>query len=149
MATTPTKSAHDERATVTFIVTTEADGLSDIADLTGFGIVALEGSTAWTAAGVELLGSNRSSANMRPISNGGTTGSTSRHRLSSDSIPTATSHIFPMPERSSDGTFVGRDVFTGMRFMQLFSGSTASTAVVQQAARTWFGYLVPAAIRRY
>jgi len=138
MAEFPTKRIPDHKDFVSITVTTETDGLSNVVDIGGFTPLALEGSTAWTAAGVEFLVSQRSTASLLPIAFD-STGSTLTQRLSSDHIPAATPHLFPFPSVSTDGG--NFEVYRGLRYLQLFSASTNSTAIIQQAAREWFVYL--------
>jgi hypothetical protein len=140
MATFPVKRTPDQRTYATITITTETDGLSDVIDLGGLHPLALEGSTTWTAAGVEIRGGMRSSGSIFPINNG-TTGSTLTQRISSDSIPISSATLFPMPSVSTNAQSFNTDIYRSLRFLQLFSASTNSTAIVQAAARTWYVYL--------
>ena len=131
MATLPTKRTPDQRSYVTATVTTEADGLSDVLDLGGLNPIAIETSTAWTAAGMDFLVSQRSSANLSQLV--GSTGS-SNIRISSDAITTGAARVIGLSANEQVNLM-------GSRFLQLRSASTASAGVAQGAARELFVYL--------
>jgi hypothetical protein len=46
-----------------------------------------------------------------------------------------------MPSVSTNAQSFNTDIYRSLRFLQLFSASTNSTAIVQAAARTWYVYL--------
>ena len=96
-------------------LSTAADGLSDVADLAGGSLCAIEMSTAWTEA-VLTFKAGRSSGELFDLY--GSTG---------DEITITTT--------GSRMVTIDPVLFTGLRFWQLRSG-TAAAAVAQAAART-------------
>jgi len=119
MATYPGKRTPDQRAFAAMTVTTAADGLSDVLDCGGLALKALELSSAggWTAANLAFLVSYRSTDTLKELWN------------SSTGAPVAVNMT------TTGGRFIScGPAFEGVRFLQLASINTASTAAVAQAA---------------
>ena len=119
MATLPNKSVPDQRGFVACTISTAASGLSDVCDVTGYCVDAIEMSTAgaWTAANLAFLVSARSSDSLRELWDGST------------GAPVVVNMT------TTGGRFVAAPKsFEGARFVQLASINTASTAAVAQGA---------------
>jgi len=116
MATNPIKTLGSDKTYVTVTVTTAATGLSDVVDLSGYTLHSMQMSTAWTAATVTFMGAVSSSASLRSVRTGA--GGTE------------------LAYTTSNGylNLFGPSIFTGIRYLQLRSGSTASP-VAQAAER--------------
>lgn len=129
MAIFPTKRTPDQRDFVAFTLSTAADGLSDVADLGGLRLAGIEMSTAWTAADLAFLGSPLSTARMSEV------------YLTALSTAPA---VFQIATTANRLIGLNSQGFDGIRFLQLASVSTASTAALAQAAeRTVRALLAP------
>ena len=117
MATNPTKSVLGQKSRATVTISTATTGLSDIIDIGNYGVRSIEMSAAWTAASITFMGAASSTAAMK-------------------SVRTTTASL-ELTYISSQGYVMAVDPthFSGMRYLQLRSGSTA-TPVAQVAART-------------
>lgn len=133
MATLPDRRTPDQRIHLNLTVTTAADGLSDVGDLSGLACVGVEMSTAWTAADLAFYGSPLSSANMYPVY---------RHT----NVSTGPVNLLQLATTASRIVGLEGRALHGLRFLQLASISTGSTsAVAQAAARTVRLLLAPPA----
>lgn len=120
MATIPGKSVPDQRSFAAVTISTAASGLSDVVDMTGYSLKAIELSSAagWTAANLAFLVSYRSSDTLKELWD------------SSTGAPIA------LNMTTTGGRFIAitGNQFDGVRFIQLASINTASTAAVAQGA---------------
>lgn len=119
MATFASKRTPDQRDYVSLALSTAASGLSDVADLGGLSLAAIEMSTAWTAADIAFLGSAQSSAALKEV-----------WRAADSTAPVQAIYA----TTASRVIGLNSDLFRGLRFLQVGSISTASTAAVAQAA---------------
>src|SRR3989304_5997499 len=117
MANRASKSSPDLRDYIGLAFSTAAGGLSEIADLGGHTLAAIQMSTAWTDAPITFFGSFKSSASSDLLNVFSSTGG-------EISYATTASRMMAVDPVS----------FLGFRFLQLRSGD-ASTAVAQVAAR--------------
>lgn len=116
--TQPIKPYPGHKTYATAIITTEADGLSDVIDLGGLQLNSVQMSTAgWTNAGLTFRGSAKSSDEMQSI----------YHTTAAIELNYASS--------ASYAVSVDPKLFAGYRFIQLRSG-VDGTAVAQAAARS-------------
>lgn len=113
------KQTPDQRDFVAMTLTTAADGLSNIADLGGLRVAAIEMSTAWTGADLAFLGSPRSSASLSEI-----------WRVADSTAPAS----YQISTTANRIIGFNSNAFDGIRFIQLASVNTASTAALAQAA---------------
>lgn len=121
MATNPDRKLGGAKTYATVTVTTAADGLSDVIDLGGLGVRSIEMSTAWTNASLTFMGAVKSTDTMSSVRV--TTGGTEL------TYTTTGGYVLN----------VDPDNFSGLRYLQARSGTTA-TPVAQAAARTlYFG----------
>lgn len=129
MATFASKRTPDQGDYISLALSTAADGLSDVADLGGLRLAGVEMSTAWTAADLAFLGSGQSSAALKEV-----------WRVADSTAPAA----LIVATTASRVVGFNSDAFRGVRFLQLASVSTGSTAAVAQAAaRTMTLLLAP------
>jgi len=128
MATYPIKRTPDQRSYVTVTVSSGTNGLSDAVDMGGLTPLAIETSTAWTAAGIGFYGSNRSTGSLIEVRN---SSDGSRLRLSSNSVQTSTRTLFSLENNR----------LNGFRFLQLISNDTDGGAVTQGSTRILYLYL--------
>lgn len=119
MATFPTKRTPNQRDFLGLTVTTSTDGLSDVGDLGGLRLAGVEMSTGWTAADLAFLGSPLSSAVMSEM-----------YRVADSTAPA----LFQIATTGNRLIGLNSQAFDGIRFIQLASVSTASTAAVAQGA---------------
>lgn len=119
MASFASKRTPDQGDYLDLTLSTGASGLSDVADLGGMRLAGVEMSTAWTAADLAFLGSQQSSAAMKEV-----------WRVADSTAPAA----FIVSTTASRAIGFNSDAFRGLRFVQLASVSTSSTAAVAQAA---------------
>jgi hypothetical protein len=118
MAVYPTKRTPDQRDYVTITVSTAATGLSDVADLGGMRLSAIEMSTDWTDADIGFLGSNVSSATMQQL-----------FRLGSSSTSPVNMQFITSANRMVG---IERSVFDAVRFIQAVSLTPGATTIVAQ-----------------
>jgi len=119
MAVYATKRTPDQRDFLGLSVTTAADGLSNVGDLGGLRLAGIEMSTAWTAADLAFLGSPESSASMKEI-----------WRVADSTAPAA----YTVSTTANRIIGFNSQAFDGIRFIQLASVATGSTAALAQAA---------------
>ena len=119
MATFASKRTPDQGDYISLSLSTAASGLSDVADLGGLRLAGVEMSTAWTAADLAFLGSAQSSAALKEV-----------WRVADSTAPAQ----FIIATTASRAVGFNSDAFRGLRFLQLASISTGSTAAVAQAA---------------
>lgn len=115
MANRPTDKFPAFISSVSIALSTAADGLSDVADLVGGALAAIEMSTAWTDAVITFKG-GRTSSELFDIY--GSTG---------DEVTITTT--------GNRMVTVDPVLFAGVRYWQVRSG-TGAAAVAQAAART-------------
>lgn len=120
MATFPSKHSVDNRTFLTLSITTAADGLSDVGDLSGHRLAGIETATAWTAADIALLGSPLSTASLSEM-----------YALNSSST---LANMIRVVSTANRITGFGDKMCDAVRFIQLASIATGSTAAVAQAA---------------
>lgn len=129
MATFASKRTPDQGDRIALALSTAADGLSDVADLGGLRLAAVEMSTAWTAADLAFLGSGRSSAALKAV-----------YRAADSTAPA----LYQVGTTANRVIAFNSDAFRGVRFLQLASVTAGSTsAVAQGAARTMTLLLAP------
>ena len=117
MATQAKTISPSRRTYAIATVTTGTDGLSDVVDLGGLTLSSIQTSTDWTAASITFKGSASSSAAMGSVYH-----TTAAVELTYATTPSMT-HVL-------DPAF-----FTGLRFIQIRSG-TSAVPVAQAAARS-------------
>lgn len=129
MASFASKRTPDQGDYISLSLSTAASGLSDVADLGGMRLAGVEMSTAWTAGDMAFLGSAQSSATMKEV-----------YRVADSTAPAA------LIVSTTANRVIGfnSNAFRGLRFLQVASISTGSTAAVAQAAaRTMTLLLAP------
>ena len=119
MAVYATKRTPDQRDYITMTLTTAAGAVSDVADLGGMRLAGVEMSTAWTAADLAFLGSPIDSAAMREI-----------WRVADSTAPAS----YQVSTTANRIIGFNSQAFDGIRFIQLASVNTGSTAALAQAA---------------
>lgn len=117
MATNPIRKLPSNKTYATATVTTSTDGLSDVIDLGGHQLSAIQMSTAWTGANMTFMGSVSSTAAMASVY--------------------ATTAVTELTYATSASVLVAIDptALKGLRYLQIRSG-TAGTPVAQAAARS-------------
>lgn len=98
-------------------ISTAAAGTSDIFDVTGLTLSAIQMSTAWTQADLAFLGNTDGSTSMFALTNGTSSGGIKRYRVNANEV-----------------ILVDPKDFHGIQKLQLTSIATGSTAVTAQAA---------------
>lgn len=104
-------------ARLTATVSTAADGLSNVIDLRGYDLRAVEMSTGWTAADMTFMGAVNSTGTMSSV----------RVSTAGTELTYVTTAGYVLS--------VNHDHFAGVRYVQLRSGTTA-IPVAQAVART-------------
>lgn len=113
----PDVSRGSKRTYATMIISTAADGLSDMVDITGYFLGGLTMSTAWTAANIGFKVSVDGTTNLQDV------------YLSSGDLYTISSS-------ANRAVIIPATNFLAFGKMQLVSETTAGVAVAQAAPRT-------------
>lgn len=124
MATQPIKNIGTTKTYATATVSTAATGLSNVIDLSGYSVASIQMTTAWTAANITFMASVSSSATMQSV----------RHTTACTELTYASTN--------SQQVVLDQYLFSGQRYLQVRSGSTASP-VAQAAERALIIGLTP------